>query len=73
MLTEILIVIAIILVVCFIVLIAVAVSLSKKEFCCKKCGNSFKASWKKLIFVTHYNNEYSVKCPNCDNKRCETK
>ena len=44
--------------------------ISKNIFRCKKCSAEFKVNWKKLLFITHYENEYNISCPKCGNKGC---
>jgi len=44
--------------------------ISRNNFRCKKCSAEFKVDWKKLLFVTHYENEYNISCPKCGNKGC---
>lgn len=45
------------------------ITLSKKDFVCPKCSHRFQNKWYELIFLTHYENEFSVKCPECSSKR----
>lgn len=61
-------VIIILLITVIIVIIAQGISLSKKSFVCSVCGHKFKREWFKLLFLTHYENEYSVRCPECGKK-----
>lgn len=43
-------------------------NLSKKSFKCKHCAKEFNVKWTELVFVTHYDDEYSIKCPYCNKK-----
>ncbi len=63
---SILIVTAMILACVAVIVVGFAASLSKHEFECKKCGHKTRFKWTKLVFVTHYENEYRVKCPECN-------
>lgn len=54
----------------FIVCIIFAMKLSQHIFRCKHCSKEFKIKWTKLIFVTHCDDEYTVKCPYCKEKGC---
>lgn len=49
-------------------LVLQGVVLSKKDFCCSACSHRFRKKWYQLMFLTHYENEYSVKCPECNKK-----
>lgn len=65
---KILIVLLILFIAVVVVLVAQGISLSKKTFVCPVCGHKFKREWSKLLFLTHYENEYSVRCPECGKK-----
>lgn len=67
---EILIIIAVIIAAALVSCAIVAVSLSKHTFRCKTCSKSFCTKWTKLIFATHYENEFNIKCPYCKEKGC---
>lgn len=45
-----------------------AVILSKHIFVCPKCGCKTEFPMHRLIFITHFENEYSIPCPQCRNK-----
>ncbi|MBE6836723.1 MAG: hypothetical protein E7509_01825 [Ruminococcus sp.] len=59
---------AIIVVVISAVLLLQGISLSKKDFFCKNCNYRFNRKWYQVIFLTHFENEFSVKCPQCGKK-----
>lgn len=61
-------IIAVIAITILIVLILCAVQLSKHTFVCKKCGCKTKYKWFRLVFITHYENEYRIDCPQCGGK-----
>ncbi|MBQ7756479.1 MAG: hypothetical protein IJ031_04480 [Oscillospiraceae bacterium] len=65
---QILIVLLILFIAVAVALAANGISLSKKTFVCPVCGHKFKREWFKLLFLTHYENEYSVRCPECGKK-----
>ncbi len=67
---EILIIVGIVLLSVFISCLIIARQLSQHNFKCKSCLKSFKPEWKKLIFITHSDDEYNIKCPYCNNKGC---
>lgn len=43
--------------------------LSTRSFKCRTCDHIFKAQVYKLLFITHFNDDYIIKCPNCQKKR----
>ncbi len=59
---------------CFPVLAAIVAvmiilkDLSKKLFKCKHCDKEFNVDWTELVFATHSDDEYSIKCPYCNKK-----
>ena len=50
------------------VLVMQGIILSRKDFSCPVCSHKFRKKWYQLMFLTHYENEYSVKCPECNKK-----
>ena len=59
---------AITLLIVSVVLLYQGIALSKMDFVCKDCNHRFNKKWYQLIFLTHFENEYSVKCPQCNKK-----
>lgn len=59
---------AVVLAAVFTAMAIIANKLSKHEFVCKKCGCTAKFGFVRLLFVTHYENEYRIDCPQCGGK-----
>lgn len=67
--TEILIIIASTLVVAIVPIMAyLYCTYSKKIFVCNECGIHIKKKWYKMLFISHFNDEVWIKCPNCGSK-----
>ena len=47
-----------------------AKQISKQTFSCKSCSKEFNVNWTKVLFAVHYENEYEIRCPYCNNKGC---
>lgn len=39
--------------------------LSKKEYVCPYCGNTFSPKWYKAAYTIHFNDDRVFKCPHC--------
>lgn len=50
------------------VIAAVAYRLSRCRFTCKSCGGVFRISWRRALWVQHFNEEYILCCPHCSKK-----
>lgn len=59
---------AVIICVAVIAFLISAAILSKHTFVCPKCGCKTEFPIHRLIFITHFENEYSISCPQCRNK-----
>ena len=67
---EIVIILAIVLIAIIVGYILALKQISNHIFQCKKCNADFTTNWRKLLFVTHYEDEYNISCPKCGNKGC---
>lgn len=50
------------------VIAAVAYRLSRCRFTCKSCGGVFRISWRRALWVQHFNEDYVLRCPHCGKK-----
>lgn len=42
--------------------------LSKHKFICSECNKEFYPKWYQVMFETHFNNYFKIKCPHCGKK-----
>lgn len=50
------------------VLVRMGWVLSQSDFRCKRCGKSFRISWRRALWVQHFEKEYILRCPHCGQK-----
>ena len=43
--------------------------LSKRKFICSHCGKEFYPKWYQVMFETHFNDYFKIRCPHCDKKK----
>ena len=43
--------------------------LSKRKFICSHCGKEFYPKWYQVMFETHFNDYFRIRCPHCNKKK----
>lgn len=43
--------------------------LSKRKFMCSNCNKEFYPKWYQVMFETHFNEYFRIRCPHCNKKK----
>ena len=43
--------------------------LSKRKFTCSNCNKEFYPKWYQVMFETHFNEYFRIRCPHCNKKK----